>query len=50
MTKSETERDIDVLMPGGRARIKWRDDDGKGQGEVVITGPAEVIYAGDWMK
>lgn len=50
MTKSETERDIDVLMPGGRARIKWRDDDGNGQGEVVITGPAEVIYAGDWLK
>jgi len=44
MVKEETERTVDVLMPGGRARIQWRDD-----GEVVITGAAEVIYAGKWL-
>jgi hypothetical protein len=33
-------------MPGGRARIQWRDGV-NGPGEVVITGAAEVIYAGD---
>lgn len=49
MIKGETERDITVLMPGGRARINWRDD-GNGQGQVVITGTAEVIYAGDWLR
>jgi diaminopimelate epimerase len=44
MVKEETERTVDVLMPGGQARIQWRDD-----GEVVITGAAEVIYAGKWL-
>jgi diaminopimelate epimerase len=44
MVKNETERTVDVLMPGGQARIHWRDD-----GEVVITGAAEVIYAGKWL-
>lgn len=48
MIKGETERSIDVLMAGGRARIQWRDD-GNGQGEVVLTGAAEVIYGGDWL-
>ena len=52
MIKGETERDINVVMQGGRARIQWRSDEkgGNGQGEVVITGTAEVIYAGDWLK
>ena len=45
MIKGETERLVDVLMPGGRAKINWRKDDD----EVVITGTAEVIYAGDWL-
>lgn len=47
MIKGETERLVDVLMPGGRAIINWRghEDDG----EVVITGTAEVIYEGNWL-
>jgi len=45
MIKGKTERLLDVLMPGGRAKINWREDDG----EVVITGTAEVIYEGDWL-
>lgn len=44
MIKGKTERSIDVLMPGGRARIQWRED-----GEVVINAPAELVYAGDWL-
>jgi diaminopimelate epimerase len=48
MIKGETERSIDVLMAGGRARIQWRDE-GNGQGQVVLTGAAEVIYGGDWL-
>ena len=44
MINGKTERSIDVLMPGGRARIQWRDD-----GEVVINAPAELVYAGDWL-
>jgi diaminopimelate epimerase len=41
----KTERLVKVLMPGGEVKINWRDDD-----EVVITGSAEVIYAGDWLE
>jgi diaminopimelate epimerase len=44
MVKEKTERAIEVEMPGGNAKIQWRDD-----GEVVITGSAEVIYAGQWL-
>lgn len=44
MVRQETERAIEVEMPGGNAKIHWRDD-----GEVVITGSAEVIYAGQWL-
>lgn len=44
MVKQKTERTVQVLMPGGEARIQWRDD-----GEVVITGFAEVIYGGKWL-
>jgi diaminopimelate epimerase len=47
MVKDKTETLVDVLMPGGRAKIRWRRD-GEG-GEVVITGTAEVIYSGDWL-
>jgi diaminopimelate epimerase len=45
MIKEKTERLLDVLMPGGRAKISWRERDG----EVVITGTAEVIYEGNWL-
>ena len=45
MIKGNTERLVDVLMPGGRAKINWRESDG----EVVITGTADVLYEGDWL-
>jgi diaminopimelate epimerase len=44
MIKGKTERAVTVLMPGGKAKIHWRPD-----GEVVITGTAEVIYGGNWL-
>lgn len=44
MINEKTERSIEVLMPGGTAKIQWRED-----GEVVINAPAELIYAGDWL-
>ena len=47
MINGKTDRLVDVLMPGGRAKIHWR---GEGDdGEVVITGTAAVIYEGDWL-
>jgi diaminopimelate epimerase len=45
MINGRTERLINALMPGGQARIHWRDD-----GEVVITGRAEIIYSGYWLS
>jgi diaminopimelate epimerase len=47
MIKDKTERLVDVLMPGGRAKISWRGE--ADDGEVVITGTAAVIYEGDWL-
>jgi len=43
MVNEKAERDVRVLMEGGEVRIKWRAD-----GEVVITGTAEVVYSGVW--
>lgn len=45
MVQGKTGRSVDVLMPGGQAKIHWRE----GDDEVVITGSAEVIYAGEWL-
>jgi diaminopimelate epimerase len=39
-----TDRTVNVHAPGGVLRIEWRDD-----GEVVLTGRAEVIYSGQWL-
>jgi diaminopimelate epimerase len=39
-----TGRDVAVHMPGGQIRVAWRDD-----GEVVLTGEAEVVYRGEWL-
>lgn len=47
MIKDKTERLVDVLMPGGRAKINWRGE--ADDGEVVLTGTAAVIYEGDWL-
>jgi diaminopimelate epimerase len=32
-------------MPGGLLEVLWRED-----GEVLLTGTAEVVYAGEWLK
>ncbi|HEX8456441.1 MAG TPA: diaminopimelate epimerase [Pyrinomonadaceae bacterium] len=40
-----TDRRVRVEMEGGRLEVHWRDD-----GEVVLTGEAEVIYRGEWLK
>jgi diaminopimelate epimerase len=47
MLNDKTERLVTVVMPGGEAKIHWQGEDD--HGEVVITGTAEVIYAGDWL-
>ena len=37
-----SERECDVLLPGGRLHILWRED-----GHVFMTGGAEVVYRGE---
>ena len=44
MVNDKADRDVRVVMEGGEVRIKWRAD-----GEVVITGTAEVVYSGQWL-
>jgi diaminopimelate epimerase len=44
MVNEKVERAVKVLMPGGEVRINWRSD-----GEVVITGSAEVVYSAEWL-
>jgi diaminopimelate epimerase len=41
----QTDRSVSVHAPGGLLPIEWRDD-----GEVVLTGQAEVIYSGKWLR
>lgn len=41
--KGLTERRVTVWMEGGHAEILWRED-----GEVVLTGRADIVYSGDW--
>jgi diaminopimelate epimerase len=45
MVNEKADRDVRVSMEGGEVRIKWRPD-----GEVVITGTAEVVYSGVWLQ
>lgn len=44
IVKGSTDRSLNVRMPGGQARIHWRED-----GEVVINAPAELVYGADWL-
>lgn len=44
MTNGLTEREIEVRTPGGTVNVRWQDD-----GEVVLTGIAEVVYQGEWL-
>ena len=40
----KTDRSVKVHAPGGIIPIEWRDD-----GEVVLTGRADVVYNGSWL-
>ena len=39
----KTDRTVDVHAPGGLIPIVWRED-----GDVVLTGRADLVYNGDW--
>ncbi|HYY59363.1 MAG TPA: diaminopimelate epimerase [Pyrinomonadaceae bacterium] len=44
IVNGRTERRINVATPGGRLEVLWRED-----GEVVLTGRADVVYSGQWL-
>jgi diaminopimelate epimerase len=41
----KADREMRVVMEGGEVKVHWRPD-----GEVVITGTAEVVYSGQWLQ
>jgi diaminopimelate epimerase len=41
--KGLTGSKVEIVLPGGRAEVAWN-----GLGEVFLTGPAEVVFTGDW--
>jgi diaminopimelate epimerase len=45
MINEKADRNVKVVMEGGEVKINWRAD-----GEVVITGTAEVVYSGEWLQ
>src|SRR5947207_2416525 len=45
MIGGRVDRRVRVQMPGGTLEVLWRDD-----GEVLLTGTAEVVYRGEWLK
>ena len=45
MVNDKADRDVRVVMEGGEVQIQWREADG----QVVITGTAEVVYSGQWL-
>ncbi|MDT7688196.1 MAG: diaminopimelate epimerase [Acidobacteriota bacterium] len=45
MIGGRTDRHVRVSMPGGLLEVLWRED-----GEVLLTGTAEVIYRGEWLE
>lgn len=45
MVGGRTGRHIKVSMPGGLLEVLWRED-----GEVLLTGEAEVVYRAEWLK
>ncbi len=34
---------VDIILPGGTLNIEW-----DGDGEVLMSGPAEVVFSGNW--
>jgi len=40
---NETNDEVDINLPGGTLRVFW-----KGSGDILLSGPAEIVYDGFW--
>lgn len=43
--RGKTPFQVDIALPGGTLRILW-----DGTEEVLLTGPAELVFVGEWTK
>jgi len=41
---ARTEREVVAQLPGGQLHLNWREEDG----HVIMTGPAEEVFTGEW--
>ena len=41
--KKLTDNPVDIILPGGTLTVDW-----DGRGEVLLSGPAEVVFNGEW--
>jgi len=41
--KKLTDNPVDIILPGGTLTVDW-----DGKGEVLLSGPAEVVFEGKW--
>lgn len=39
-----SESKVDIILPGGHLTVEWN-----GMGEAFLTGPAELVFYGDWL-
>ena len=42
--KKLTDNPVDITLPGGTLSVDW-----DGKGEVSLSGPAEVVFQGEWL-
>ena len=42
--KKLTDNPVDIILPGGTLTVDW-----DGKGEVLLTGPAEIVFKGEWL-
>lgn len=43
--KDLSENPVDINLPGGTLTVAW-----DGAGEVLLSGPAELVFSGEWKK
>ena len=41
--RNQVDNKVDIILPGGTLNIEW-----DGKGEVLMSGPAEIVFTGDW--